>query len=330
MAGMGSWFEDDVWPIASSESAVNYVEIALVAEFEAPSPDLPPFLGATLRGTLGYLLKRAVCQMAHGRCDRCLLQRACPYPAVFEGLPPSGRTMMRKYPAIPQPFVLLLPAPGEHWWEDGRLRWGVRLFGPAISYWPYVVHTFQLAGSTGIGRRRWHYRLIRVTDGLDGPVIWSADESESQQPTVRRIEQPTSDRIPERCALRWRFHTPVRVRKDGRSAAVSIDGLQLLLAGRRRYHILSHFYGDGVIAQPHREDRFERGDFLTRSTSLRKWGFSRYSGRQKRRMNLSGLIGEITIEGPWGRSGPWLPAVPLIHLGKATSFGFGRVEWEIV
>jgi hypothetical protein len=40
------------------------------------------------------------------------------------------------------------------------------------------------------------------------------------------------------------------------------------------------------------------------------------------------MLGEIAITGPWGRAGSWLFAAEKIHLGKATSFGFGRVHWE--
>jgi hypothetical protein len=77
---------------------IDYVELGFMARLKSPGWFLPPFLGATLRGALGYILKQTVCQVDHGDCDRCLLKTACAYPIIFEGVPPAERTVMRKYP----------------------------------------------------------------------------------------------------------------------------------------------------------------------------------------------------------------------------------------
>jgi hypothetical protein len=51
-------------------------------------------------------------------------------------------------------------------------------------------------------------------------------------------------------------------------------------------------------------------------------------GEEKLYLKLNVTQGDLVIEGPWGEMGAWLPALPIVHLGKATSFGFGRVEWS--
>ena len=89
--------------MAGQSDGFQFVELNFSATI-ADRAALPPFLGATLRGALGHLLRKTVCQVAHGDCDRCVLQAACPYPAVFEGRPPVDRDFMRKYPRIPQPY----------------------------------------------------------------------------------------------------------------------------------------------------------------------------------------------------------------------------------
>ena len=303
---------------------MHFVELQFEAELADSRSNLPPFLGATLRGALGRLLKQTVCQVAGGNCEPCLLQTICPYPAVFEGLAPSERDFMRKYPRVPQPFVLIVPSPDDVADESRMLTWGIRLFGSAERYWPYVIHIFNVCGELGIGRRRCRYRLNRVTDGRQGAPLWSEGRSHKIEPVSRKI---AVTRLPERCALRWRLETPLRIKRNGRWRSGRLEGLDLLLAGRRRFQIMNYFYGDGA---PEDGQWCGREAFVTRDQSLQAWGFRRYSGRQKRRMNLHGLIGEAVIEGPWGRVGRWLHAVKSIHLGKATSFGFGRVDWEVV
>ena len=136
--------------------------------------------------------------------------------------------------------------------------------------------------------------------------------------------------MPERCTLRWRFCTPVQIVRDGKAVGTQVDGLDLLLAGRRRWGVMNAFYGTqpDVIEDP--QVRFDRSDFITHSSELRHWNISRYSGRQERRVELHGTVGEIVIEGPWGLTGDWLHAIPKLHLGKSVSFGLGAVEWEVV
>ena len=287
---------------------------------------LPRFLGATLRGALGYLLRLTICQVAHGDCPRCLLQTACAYPAVFEGLAPSDRKIMRKYDKIPQPFVLLVRGPQSNEQVSTSLTWGLRLFGDACRYWPYLVHVYRMAGERGIGKNRVQYQIRQVTDQVGQVVLWSPAESRTPQPVVGLVPEEMVA-LPDHCTLHWKFHTPARVlRGPGR-----LGGLDLLLSGRRRFQIMDYFYGtpqDESRLQP--EEHLEAGEFETIESRLRPWRLQRYSGRQGRRMTLRGLIGDIVIEGPWGRSGAWLQAAPLLHLGKATSFGFGRVTWEVL
>jgi len=303
---------------------VKYVELEFEAETDGPRSSLPPFLGATIRGALGYLLKQSVCQIAHGDCRRCVLHTVCAYTAIFEGLAPQGREIMRKYDKIPQPFVLLVPEPKACRDESSVLNWGVRLFGEATRYWPYLVHVFQIAGERGLGRLAVTYRLRQVTDRLGNVRLWSPEGCPGGQPTVQEIPT-TSLNPPDRQAIRWKFRTPVRVpRASGR-----LVGLDLVLAGRRRFCIMDYFYG-GHVAKPNQDDRVEAEEFTTIESRLRPWRLDRYSGRQRQRMSLDGLLGDIVIEGPWSKSGAWFHAVPFLHLGKATSFGFGRVAWEVV
>jgi hypothetical protein len=62
--------------------------------------------------------------------------------------------------------------------------------------------------------------------------------------------------------------------------------------------------------------------------SLRRWDWERYSSRQKTRMKMGGLMGEITYGGPVAAFEPFLRAGEILHVGKGTSFGLGKYEIE--
>lgn len=303
---------------------MNYIELQFQCQVACDRCDLPPYLGATLRGAFGYLLKQTVCQVAHGNCSKCLLQQACPYPSIFEGLAPPYRSWMRKYPFVPQPFVLVTQPPGESGNNPKTLDWGIRLFGPACRFWPYVIHVFQMAGQQGIGQSKVKYEIVKVLDGVTGQVVHPADNDSPAVPAVRELVSGESN-IPEVSTLKWTFHTPTRLTEKH---PCQIDGLSLLLAGKRRFQTLMHFYGN-ADSLPLGE-RVEAEDFRVESHNLHKYRFSRFSGRQKQKMELQGILGHVVISGPWGRFSELLHALPIIHIGKSTSFGFGRITWEIV
>ena len=311
---------------------MKYVQLSLIASV-GENAVLPSFLGITLRGAFGFNLKRLVCQVSHGQCRRCVLQTACPYPQVFDGVAPAGRSIMKKYPNVPQPFVLVVAAPSAaETVHPAELRWDVRLFGPAVRFWPYVIHTFQQAGQEGIGQSRTRYDLRSVQDGLTGGVIWSEQTEQAAEPEIGVVPETTG--LPERSVLRWSFVTPLRLKEDGCIMAGQISGLALALAARRRHMILDHFYGTGAdspdTTSSETPARLEESDFVTHDVQCHPWTVRRFSMRQRQTMDLDGIIGQATIEGPWSAVGPALAALPVVHLGKATSFGLGRVQWEVV
>ncbi len=283
--------------------------------------DLPPFLGATFRGAFGYLLKETACQVRHTQCADCYLKKVCPYVCIFEGFAPEHREILRKYDKIPQPFVLLISPQSEE--NESVLQWGIRLFGPAMKYWPYVIHTYQEIGKRGLGKKRLRYEIEKVWDS-QGTTVWSGENRLAAEPAIttsQQLNHPGGEN--ELTTLTWRFHTPVQIKTRGQ-----VDGLSLILSGRRRFSIMNHFYGSPADDAEEKLEHLEEDQFTTEKSLLKPFRFSRFSGRQKRKVQMSGLVGEITITGPWNKSGEWLRHIPHIHLGKSTSFGFGHVTWE--
>ncbi|MBW2328572.1 MAG: hypothetical protein JRF04_02970 [Deltaproteobacteria bacterium] len=45
---------------------------------------LPDYLGSTLRGALGWALKKTSCALRRQQCPTCLLREQCAYAWIFE------------------------------------------------------------------------------------------------------------------------------------------------------------------------------------------------------------------------------------------------------
>ena len=110
------------------------------ARFQAVSQvQLPPYPGSAWRSAFGHALKRALCITRVPACADCLLYRSCGYAYVFETPLPLGAEKMRKYPAVPHPFVLDLDLQGGALAAGSVYTLGFTLIGRGNQYLPYMI-----------------------------------------------------------------------------------------------------------------------------------------------------------------------------------------------
>lgn len=303
----------------------HFIEIAVRGSTKAGAPlRNPGFWGPTIRGAIGFALKELLCQVRHRNCPACDFRAKCTYPRLFDGDWPAEPGSRRTFTSLPL-WLPVVEGPVASQRSGRELQFALRLFGPSVRYWPYMVEAVRQAFERGIGQDSCQLQLQDISDGVGGPSLLDGCAVVSVPPSPRECCQATT--IPEgQTLLRWQFSTPVQLKKDNQQISL-FDPLDLILAGRRRWNSIRQLAGD--LAPDQREDRIEPGEFRIVDQDLRTWGFSRFSGRQKKSMNLFGVFGSFSVIGPWHRAGQWLGAVRQIHLGGKTAFGFGRVAWEL-
>jgi len=229
-------------------SPLSFVKLGFEAQLSESDPRLG-FLGPTLRGVLGHVLKDLVCIRQPPKiCESCTLRRACPFPRIFDGLPADSVSFGSRSGRVPQPFVLGVEAPECSRDTEASLRWTVTLFGDAARWSPYLIETFVQSGHRGIGQNRTPFKLVRVTDECSTQTLFAATSDEVSVPQERDARVcPT----PEDGTLRWYIHTPLELRRGGRLLD-QLEGLDLALAGRRRWRALTAHYGESDQIAPHR------------------------------------------------------------------------------
>jgi hypothetical protein len=295
---------------------------------------LPPFKGSTLRGGFGHALRKITClHQDSRRCRECGHQQDCVYGYLFRTRPPKDADVLSTLTAIARPFVIEPPQgdnrrvipPGE------QLDFTVVLIGRAIEHLPYFILAFKKLGKLGLGARRGKYMLQRVLarhpwngeeetifDGVDVRV--GDDRWIVHFPGVtERAQALPTDR------LDVAFLTPTRLKHRG----------ELMWEGPP-FHVLVRRLLDRVssLAYFHCGERWEidfRG-WIERAKEIRiadaatTWAdWSRYSGRQDRRIKMGGLVGPVAYEGDLAPYRALLALGSLIHVGKGTVMGNGRM-----
>jgi len=305
---------------------MHYADLRLRVQFRTGGR-LPTFRGPTIRGALGYTLKRVVCHVRSRACAQCFLRTRCAYPLVFEGVAPANRTYLRKYPHIPQPFVLVVDGhAARDVRPDDRYEFALRLFGPAIELHPFILMALVESGRSGLGRDRLQFEVVSVDDGAR--ELFRGGEAPETNPPNPSTIAPVSAAGPTGGRFRLRFETPVRLRTDGRlNTRPTLAAV--VRAAIRRIRVLNHFYGNGALLPEDCGPLVEEAaEAACRCDRLRWMRFQRFSTRQQRTMTLGGAVGELPLERISPALAGLLHVASIVHVGKATSFGFGRITLE--
>lgn len=283
---------------------------------------VPMYKGALFRGGFGRFFRDLVCQTRMPTCQGCPHLEVCPYSTVFETPVIAERfTVLRKYPNAPHPFVLAPPLDARTFVPArSELNIGLTLIGYGIEAVPHFVRAFQAMGDSGCFGGP--FQIKRLTSAIE--PLASLDASAPVVPDSFLL-QPQAE-TPNVGRVHLRFLTPLRLRTDGRynSAPTFVHIFQALL---RRLHLLSVIFGGGAADAAALRPLLARADAVaTKSASFRLFEWSRTSGRQKRRIDMDGVLGDLTAEGEIGELIPFLRAGEWLHVGSGTSMGMGKYQ----
>jgi len=286
------------------------------------------FLGSAWRGAMGHALRKAVCVTRMTQCQPCLLYRSCPYPYIFETPPPANTAKMRKYTAAPHPFLLDLPFPDTEP-SDGDQTLGLTLIGRGNAELPYMIHAFQKAGEEGLGRSRVPRILRSVSQEVPpGSATWTViyDGLGLRAFPAEAPPIPEMPQIIEVC-----FESPLRLQRDEHLVGVrDFRFSDLFGALLRRISMLSYFHTD-VPLETNFLELSRLGSAVEWEESQLEWrDWTRFSSRQKRELQMGGLIGRVSLRLEAGSPfWPYLWLGQWIHAGKGASMGLGRYSIQI-
>ena len=277
---------------------------------------LPYYKGSTFRGLFGRTLKKIACVTGLSGCENCLLRHQCAYAYIFE-------TFNQRDERVVHPFVFEPPLTEQRYFPPGsNLSLNLILFGRVLQYLPILVYTFKEMGRQGIGTNRGKFELSKVS--TNRYIVFDKDEQ-----IVRTDFKPQNLFVtPLQSAehLRIHFVTPTALKSGGRIKN-EIDFLMLLRAIRRRIKSLSVYHNNQSM--PDLEIDFEVAKkIIIRSSSFAPFRWKRYSNRQKQKIDFSGVIGMLELEGDLTPFLPLLRMGEITHIGRGTVYGMGKYVIE--
>ncbi len=305
--------------------SVRYVKIHFTIKF-VENTVMPINKASALRGGMGEMLLRMNC-IRDRDCGKCDFETEC-----------LVRRIMYSQMAIQPKFMTAGDSVGyvldcENYQEEFKkgemLDFSLLLFGKTIVYFAQILDAFFRLGLYGIGKNHSRYQIISVTNTkkekmLDGnDILMERYQVQMLADYVCYRMDHFKQKPNGQMSLKVRFKTPLSLKYRGWFLK-EFDVEAIDAAIRRRIYILDCFEGISI----EQEEIYSKGSPAIVWQSHRQVSVPRYSNRRNEKMRLWGIEGECLVENVSDEFLWLLLAGELTHIGKNTSFGFGRYRIE--
>jgi hypothetical protein len=290
---------------------------------------LPAFKGSMLRGAFGRALRDTSCTLKLQECKTCLLKSACVHAVVFEGESSErarGKAASQHLDSA-RPYVIEPPLEHKRTYSPGDpLAFRILLFGKAAEYLPHVICAVEKMGETGLGQKGdTSGRFALEAAQVDGRPVYDYKSGKldlHQAPEELVLGSDTPNVLD---TLRVEFVTPFRFKHQNRLRG-DVPFHLLVRAALRRIAILEGAYGRRERSLDYRGIAARAASVGIFSTDCRWVDYERYDSRQKTRMRLGGIQEHVAYTGNLAEFLPYLRYCERVHLGKQTTFGYGKVR----
>lgn len=269
---------------------------------------LPKYAGSALRGAFGHALKSMACLTASrnkGVC-RCEPVERCLYRQLFDP-PKKVLKYQDRVQDIAPPFVIEAYSLPEQIKKGDMATFYIVLIGHFAHQQQTMIQlAWQRALAEGIGQNL-------SVGGIQSQLIAFTPCNHPQ------------DKIESLKSVRLDLFTHARLQHHGKFLDTeNFNMAYFAQALLRRYLSLAETYSDielstDEIAQINVEIAQLEGKY-----QLEWVNWSRYSNRQKQKMNLDGLMGSIHLENVSERLFYYLYLGQWLHVGKGCVFGLGQ------
>ncbi len=294
---------------------IRYVKLHFTIQFSEDSR-LPMNKVSAIRGGIGEMLLCANC-IRNRDCERCDFESECIV----------RRIMYSKFEKKPA-FITTGESAGyvfecenyEEFFQAGdTLDFQLILFGKTIIYFSQFLQAVYQLGNAGLGKEHAQFEVISVRN-TKGEAIMDGRTIRMERYKVQTIGDYVKYRLHQGNVSenRIQFKTPVTLKYQGEyQEKLTLEAV--LLALFRRLYILDCFENldcEELCLQGKLPEVLEEY-----SEKITVW---RYSGTKNQKIALRGVKGELRLSGIPDELLPVLLAGEIMHIGKNTSFGFGR------
>lgn len=272
----------------------------------------------TLRGGLGYALKKIACD-----CNGRQHQERCVYARLYEEKP--GTMHGTLYIPYTRPFIIRTRENKQRIYDaQTPYQFELILYGEAIAHLDLFIVALKKFGVNGIGEEKSPFVVEKVIENRAGKafILYEKNRLIQGAKGCYLFDVPRVENVQK---IQLQFHTPLRLQAEGEyldhtPIEVLVDNLLRRVRSLLFFHHQHYFLADELV-----ETLIEEA-FKARviEENYRYVSYNRVSSRQKRQAPLDGILGSTIIEQIPENIANLLSIGQTIHLGKQTVFGLGE------
>ena len=268
----------------------SYSKIDVIVKGKKPQY----FIGSMIRGAFGYSLKKVVCINPSFECKGCFAFASCLYYDFFE-----KKNSYHKY-------RLDFPL------DSDLFEFSIYLYDDTKDKLPYMISALhKLFTENGLGKDR--IKPKEFFFYINGKTVYAGKEFKIPQKYITSFQVDTYS--PN---ITLQLLSPLRIKKDNKFVgAKEFDLVDVLISIYQRYLKLTNQGPIKLLFEP--KYKIEIQDVHWKQ-------LTRYSNRQKTKMNMDGLMGEIIIKNIDEKSYRLLKLGEIIGAGKQTVMGLGKLQ----
>lgn len=276
---------------------------------------LPRNKSSALRGGMGEMLLRSNC-VRDRVCQACDFAGECIVRRMMYPQMEIRPDFMHQGDSVG--YVIECEDYREYYEAGNRLDFQLILFGKNIVYFHQYMQAFAYLGMEGLGKNKARFSIASVTNSQCEKLVEGSRIYKSKF-TVQTLEEYVEYRMREkRREDVLLFHTPLTLKYQGKMQE-DFQPEAVLAAVARRLYMLDCF--EGIDTE--KVDISGHVPVLI-GQQVQKMDMVRYSSTHDGKIRLKGIRGSAWIETPDEMARILLYAGELMHIGKNTTFGFGR------
>lgn len=282
---------------------------------------LPMYKVSAIRGGLGQMLLAQNC-IHGGDCHECGFVSSCIVKnimyAPFKIKPPS----VTKDESMG--YVIDCTDTRERYKAGDSLLVRFTLFGDTISYIMPVIYALTTLGCLGLGKDRAKFQITEIKNRYQ-KFILRGGTINLKNVLVETIGQYVDERMNYgsvgESPVKVNLLSPCTVKYQGKFLEEFNEHSLVVSMLQKLYHY-QLYEGNDAEKGYWNEEEFP----VICMQQMRKVTIPRYSTTQEKKMYLKGIQGELELAECSERMQRLLYATEILHLGKNTRFGFGKIK----
>lgn len=295
---------------------IPYIKLHFYTELMADTV-MPETKVAALRGGMGEMLLRQNC-IADKNCHKCHFYESCIVQHTFY-------SVMEKKPAYVTGdesvgYLIECMDRRTKYKKGSRFEFFLTLFGESIVFFNSYLQAFHQLGMAGIGKHHSRFRICEIRN-TEGELLVLGSQVDMSRYVIHTISDYILYRKETLLNMngKWTltFQTPLSM-KHRRYFMQEFYSEALVKGAARRIQMLNYYTGTESIFPEFAE--YPEID----EQRVRKEAVRRYSGTHNSHITLHGISGNVVFQNMPEECLDYLIAGELTHMGRNTSFGFGK------